>query len=290
MRLQRIKYTGVTLTVIGALLVIGPSAGFSFLEADRGIDVQTAADPNAYLGVESEGDVTGTELRGDSDPLKVGTLSNNVDEPLEVQDVRIDSIGDDTVDDTILSIASPITGDTIETDGSTGVTVECADDQSVGEREVTVLVDPVEGETVSVAGPTFNATVDIQCGKGKFSGSAALDASDVSTGNTTQTISFDPAGLGSNGDVTIDFTDPQENNGVDYTNVTDADLTIRDGSGDASFDEQSSQLTYSTQGNEKDLVTIEIDGIEVVGTSGEVYQVRYTDTDGREDGDTFRIE
>ncbi|QLK27724.2 hypothetical protein HYG81_09020 [Natrinema zhouii] len=275
--------------LVGALLLAGPSFGFSSFAADRTLGVTTAADSSTYLGIESEGDVTGTELKGNSDPLRVGTLSNNVNEPLEIQDVSVASIGDGTVDDTILAVSSPIPGDTIETDNLMSITVECAEPQSVGEREVTLLVDRVEGETVSIAGPTFNATVDIQCGKGKFSGSASVNASDIGTGDTTQTVSFDPTGVGSNGEVTIDFSDPQDNGGVNYTNVTDVDLTVQSGKGTTSFDAESSQLTYTTQGNEKDPVTIELSDIVVVGAIGESYQITYTDTDGRQDGDTFEI-
>lgn len=295
MRLQSIKHIGVAVTIIGTLLVIGPSAGFSSLEADRGIGVQTAADPDAYLGIESEGDVTGTELRGNSDPLTVGTLTNNVSETLEVRDVSVASIGDDSVDDTIVAVASPDAGDTIETGSSSGVTVECADDQSVGEREVTFRVDRVEGESISIAGPRFNTTVDIQCGKGKFSGSAGLTVSDVATDSTTQNVSFDVSSLGNNDQATVNVSRPQSSGGVDYSSVTTEDVTVQtQHNGELTFDPDSSQLTYSSQGNggqgnsERE-ITIRIENIDVTGSSGESYQVDYSDTTGREEGDFFDI-
>lgn len=291
MRLQSIKHAGIVLVVVGTLVATGPSAGFSLLEGDRVVGVQTAADPDAQLGIESEGDVTGTELRGDSDPLKVGTLTNNVSETLEVRDVSVDSIGGGSVDDTILAVASPNTGDTIGTGESTDVTVECADDQSVGEREVTIVVDGVEGETISIAGPTFDATVDIQCGKGKFSGSAGLAVSDIDTTSSTQNVSFDVTALGNNDEATIDFSEPQNDGSVDYSAVTDGDLTIRTQGhgGDASFDSSTSQLTYSPQGNEDGEITIGISNVEVTGDPGDSYQGTYSDTTGREDGDVFEI-
>lgn len=295
MRLQSIKHIGAIVTIVGTLLVIGPSAGVSYLEADRGVGVQTAADPDAYLGVESEGDVTGTELRGDSDPLTVGTLTNNVSETLEVRDVSVASIGDDSVDDTIVAVASPDAGDTIETGSSSNVTVECADDQSIGEREVTFRVDRVEGETVSIAGPAFNTTVDIQCGKGKFSGSAGLAVSDVATGDTTQNVSFDVSSLGNNDQATVNFSQPQSSGGVDYSSVTSEDVTVQtQHGGDLTFDTDSSQLTYTLQGNEgqgnsEREITIRIENIDVTGDSGESHQVTYSDTTEREDGDFFDI-
>lgn len=230
--------TKVGAVVVGMLLLVGPSFGFSSFAADRGTDIRTATDSNAYLGIESAGDVSGTELRADSDPLRVGTLVNNVDESLEVQDVTIQSTGDGSVDGSLLAVASPTTGDTIAAGDATDVTVECAAKQSVGPQNIVVRVDGVEGTTIRIAEPTFNA-------------------SDVTTDSTMQTISFISDGLGNKGVATIDFSDPQDDGGVDYSSVTDADLTVQGGKGDASFDSQSSQLTYTIQGNEKGRVTIE---------------------------------
>ncbi|WP_455448962.1 hypothetical protein [Natrinema thermotolerans] len=289
MRLQSIKHAGAVLAIVGALVVAGPSAGFSVLETDRGVGVQTVADPDAYLGIESEGDVTGTALKADSGPLRVGTLTNNVNEPFTVQDVTIASIGDGSVDDGILAVASPNTGDTIDVGTTANVTVECAAKQTVNERDVVVRVDGVEGSTISVADPTFNATVDIQCGQGKFSGQVSFAASNVSSDGTTQTVSFDPTGLSSKGEATIDFSDPQDSGGVSYSSVTDADVTVQSGKGTASFDPNTAQLTYSSKSNEKNTVTIEIANLEVDGPTGESYQVTYADSDGREDGDIFEI-
>ncbi|MFB1064764.1 hypothetical protein [Natrinema sp. H-ect4] len=275
--------------VVGTLLLVGPSFGFSSFAADRGTDIRTAADSNAYLGIESAGDVSGTELRADSDPLRVGTLVNNVDESLEVQDVTIQSIGDGSVDDSLLAVASPTTGDTIAAGDATNVTIDCAAKQSVGPQNVVIRVDGVEGTTIRIAEPTFNATVDIQCGQGKFTGAATFNASDVTTDSTTQTVSFSVDGLGNKGVATIDFSDPQDNGGVDYSSVTDTDLTVQGGKGGVSFDSQSSQLTYTAQGNEKGTVTIELSNIDVDGPTGESSQVTYSDTSDRTDGDIFEI-
>ncbi|WP_408957101.1 hypothetical protein [Natrinema sp. 74] len=274
---------------MGTLLLIGPSFGFGSFAADRTTNAQTAVDANAYLGIESAGDVSGTGLRADSSPLRVGTLTNNVDESLEVQDVTVQSIGDGSVDDGLLTVAAPITGDTIAVGESEPVTVECAAKQSVGPQNVVIRVDGVEGTTIRIAKPTFNATVDIQCGQGKFTGAAAFNASDVPASGTTQTVSFTADGLGSNGVATINFSDPQNAGGIDYSDVRDGDITLRNGKGSASFDPQSSQLTYNTQGNEKGTITIEISNIDVIGPSGESYQVTYSDSSNRNDGDVFEI-
>ncbi|QSX00376.1 hypothetical protein [Haloterrigena alkaliphila] len=251
----------------------------------------TADDAEAYLGIESEGDVSGTQLRGDSDPLRVGTLHNNAGADLEVRSVVVDSIGDDTVNDDIVTIAAPNPGRTIERNDSTAVTIECNDDTTVGEQEIVVRVARVTGTGISIAEPTFTATVDIQCGKGKFSGSADLNVSDVGTGDTTQTVSFDVGAVKNKDEVTIDFSNPQQNGGVDYSGVTDGDLTVQSQGhgGTVAFDSETSRLTYSPQGNEDGTITIEISGIDVVGNPGESYPVSYSDTTGRDDGDFFDI-
>ncbi|WP_440763381.1 hypothetical protein [Natronorubrum sp. DTA7] len=162
---------------------------------------------------------------------------------------------------------------------------------NLGEQEVVVRINSVSGPTISIANPTFSATVDIQCGKGQFSGTTNLSVSDVGTEETTQIVSFDVGALKNNDEAVIDLSSPQQEGGVDYSAVTDEDLTIRSQghSGDATFDSESSLLTYSPQGNENGQLTVEIATIEVVGESGESYAVTYSDSTGREDGTFFEI-
>jgi len=55
--MRLIKILGVALLLAGSLMVISSSGAFDSLDAGRGVSVETAADENAYLGVEY-----GTEL------------------------------------------------------------------------------------------------------------------------------------------------------------------------------------------------------------------------------------
>ncbi|WP_440770956.1 hypothetical protein [Natronorubrum sp. DTA28] len=251
----------------------------------------TAESSEAYLGIESKEDVTQTELRGDSDPLQIGTLYNNVGEQLEIQDIVVYSIGSDDVSDDTVAVADPNPGTVIEANGSAAVEIECADDANRGEQEVVIRVEGVSGETVSISKPTFSATVDVQCGKGQFAGSANVSVSDIGTEETTQNVSFDVGGLKNNDVATVNFTEPQRVGGVDYSEVSNEDLTIRSQShdGDVAFDSETSLLTYSPQGNEDDEIIIEIADIDASGQSGETYAVTYSDTADRGDGTFFEI-
>lgn len=286
-----ISKLAIVLLLVGTVLLVSPSFGFGSLAADRTVMTTTAEDSDAYLGIESEGDVTQTELRGDSDPLQIGTLNNNVGEQLEVQDIVVYSIGSDDVSNDTVAIADPNPGAVIEASDSAAVEIECADDANLGEQEVVVRVNAISGETISISKPTFSATVDVQCGKGQFTGSATVSVSDIGTEETTQTVSFDVGGLKNNDEATVNFTEPQREGGVDYSEVSNEDLTIRSQNhgGDVTFDSETSLLTYSPQGNENDEISIEIANIDVNGQSGESYAVTYTDTTDRDDGTFFEI-
>lgn len=288
-----IMFTGVCLLAIGLLTVFGPTFGFSTIAADRGVGVEMAENSTeALLGIDAEDDVTNTELRADSEPLPVGTLINNIDKGIVVEDVIVDSVGDETVDDEVIAVNSPAPGQTINSDEETDVTIECANDESYGEQEVVIRVVGVEGSSISIENPMFSTRVDIQCGKGQFDDVVGFTASNVSEGESTQTISFNTDGL--NGEeATIDFSNPQENDGVDYSDVSDDDISIVTGGNqndEVAFDAETSQLTYRPQTGGGGEVTIEISNLEAVGESGETYLVTYSDTTDDEDGDTFGIQ
>jgi len=56
--MRLIKTLGVILLLAGSLIVVSSSGAFDSLDADRGVDVETASDQNAYLGVEYGNDLT----------------------------------------------------------------------------------------------------------------------------------------------------------------------------------------------------------------------------------------
>lgn len=66
---------GVVLVVAGAVVLIGPTFGFSTLAADRAVDLQTADGPGAFVGLDA---IENVEIEGQNDPETVITLENNL--------------------------------------------------------------------------------------------------------------------------------------------------------------------------------------------------------------------
>lgn len=283
MKSRSFAVIGLLLLVCGGVAIAGSTFGFSTAAADRGLSATIADDQaNAYLGVESEGDI-GT-LRGDDEPRVAGALTNNFDEDVEVLDVQIYN------DDGVLAVESPNPGATVSPGETDDVTVACAESTGLGERTVTVEFVEVAGATVSAERVSFDVTVDVQCNKGSGSGVVGFQANDVSTANASQTFSFDGSGL-KNGDETyVDLSEPQ-NGGVDYTNGS---VTVVSGKGSASYDANADRITYTASGNEKGNVELRIDGVAVSGDAGgERYKVTYAESrknsENRDDSDIFYV-
>jgi hypothetical protein len=273
----------IVFIIVGAMLVTGPTFGFSTIAAERGLTVDTAADQsNANLGIENESDI-GT-LRGDDPPVRVATLSNNLDEDVDVIEFAIYNDGG------ALAVSDPIPGTTIAAGGSENVTLECADSTSVGVRDVEVEIVEVDGATTAIRKASFTVTVDIQCNKGGGSSIVNFTADDVGTENTSQTFSFSPDGLKNKDEAYIDLSDPQTNGGVDYTAGT---VALVSGSGTVQYDAGTDRIVYTASGNEKGTVEIRMDGIDITGDVGDRYTVTYSEqrknSDNRDDSDIFYI-
>lgn len=283
MRSRSFAVIGVLLLVCGGVAVAGSTFGFSTAAADRGLSATIAGDQtNAYLGVESEGDI-GT-LRGDDEPRVAGNLTNNFDEDVEVLDVRIYN------DDGVLAVESPSPGATVSPGETDDVTVACAESTGLGQRTVTVEFVEVSGATVSVESASFDVTVDIQCNKGSGSGVVGFQTNDVSTANTSQTFSFGGSGLKNKDEAYIDLSEPQ-NGGVDYTSGS---VTVVSGKGSATYDPGTDRIIYTAGGGEPETVELRIDGIAVNGdATGERYTVSYTESrskgGNRDDSDIFYV-
>ncbi|WP_226480717.1 hypothetical protein [Natrinema amylolyticum] len=272
----------VLFIAMGAVLMAGPVFGFSSFAADRGTTVNVPSDQsNAYLGVDNENDI-GT-LRGDDPPEQVATLFNNLNEDVDIIEFKIHNDSD------ALAVDSPNPGETIASGGSENVTVVCADSVSAGVHDIGVEIVEVDGATTMVSGVSFNTTVDIQCKKGSGSGVVNFQADDVGTGNTSQTFSFSGDGLKNNDEVYINVSDPQTNGGVDYTSGSP---TVVSGAGTVSYN-GGDQIIYDPSGGESGTVEIRMDGINVVGSSGERYTVAYSEQrknrNDRDDSDIFYI-
>lgn len=212
----------IVVLLLGAVLLAGPMFGFSSINADRGVSVETAAAPDAHLGINA----TNTTVRvagNDDAPQEIGTLTNNLDETATIA-VAVEHIPNGN--DSILQ-ANP-DGVNVDPGSSTTATVECAEGTTLNERDV-VFRAQTDGSAVRVENATFTVTIDIQCGQGSGqidttnSGLAGVSASNLTDGdpNQVQTIAFDlTEDLQSGETVTITLYDVQKNKRLDYTGAS----------------------------------------------------------------------
>jgi len=128
-----------------AAVVLGTS-GYDVVESERSVDVETASDADAYLGVQTPGGTA--DVGNETTPL---TLANNYAADVEVQVTLGTHAGDlslDGDDQTTVSVA---------TDSTAGVTVTC--DAAFDEAVAFDLRATAPNATVETT-----ATADITCG------------------------------------------------------------------------------------------------------------------------------
>lgn len=152
---------GLIFLLSAGLVLAGPTLGFSSTAADRGILADIADDPSqANLGVESEGDAG--ELNGGGDAVRVGTLTNNLDDEMVLKSVEVESITGDA-DPSALTVTDPESDAKIDSGSKSGVIVECATTEKYGEETVTFSVTEATSGPVTVSGVTFTTTINLQC-------------------------------------------------------------------------------------------------------------------------------
>ncbi|MFC6729093.1 hypothetical protein ACFQDG_10615 [Natronoarchaeum mannanilyticum] len=235
----------------------GSTFGFTTVAADRVTAASVAEDQNAYLGVESVG--SAGQLRSDSEPVRVGTLTNNLGASMTIDDVVVDNINGSTNAD-VLTVSAPRRGTSIAQGGSTDVHVECAQKQQLGQREVQFRVTEASSQTVSIAEVTFTATIDIQCQKGRNkpgNGFASVSVEDVdsytSPGQERQTIRFTPSSkLQPNSEVIIDVSEPHPS-AVDYEAPPSnwPDVYVEQGQGSVTYDSGTESFIYQAGSNDR---------------------------------------
>lgn len=271
---------GVLLLVCGGSVMAGSTFGFATVATDRGMAASVAEDQDAYLGIQSEGNI-GT-LRGDDGPQVAGNLTSNFGEDVDVLDVEIYN------DSGVLAVESPSPGETIPTGATEDVTIACVESTKLGERTITVEFVKVSGETVAVEHASFDVTVDIQCNKGSGSSVVGFQAENVNTTSTSQTFSFGGSGLKNKDETYIDLTGPQD----DAVNYTGGNVTVVSGKGNATYDPSADRITYTAGGGEPGTVELRIDGIVVTDAEGR-YTVTYTESrkkgGNRDDSDIFYV-
>ena len=141
---------GVVLVVAGALLMAGPAFGFSSLAADRGVNVDTAENQHALLGVVDsyDGDLITNHPPGQPDEIaEVIELTNNANSDFTAVDVEVDGIVGD--DDAVLEVVDAPSS-LSATDEDVPVELGCSGiTEGDGQTDVSLRIDAI-GSPLSI--------------------------------------------------------------------------------------------------------------------------------------------
>lgn len=139
---------GVSLLLVGTLVIIAPSGAFESLSAERGVGVETAAEEgDALLGLESNYD--GTQIQyesggwfgSDTDvSAEVATVANNADVEWTAVSVEVDSVTwADRSSDRILRVADA--PDALSPTETGAIELECSRAVTGNANDATVALD-----------------------------------------------------------------------------------------------------------------------------------------------------
>lgn len=290
-----IRKFAVALIVVGALLLAGPSFGFSSLTADRTTSIETAAGEEALLGI-NETDQMITVSGNDDTPREIGILSNNLyqETMISVEVADIPGWNNDILQ------AGP-SGQYVGTGNSIQATVQCAQKTSGNDQQEVVFRAESLGSSAEITDATFTVMVDMQCDKGNpdtsTSGLSGVSASNLSEGDSSQSQTFEfslTEELQGNESVTITLRDVHQNKRLDYSGVT----VESDTPGSVSSYEPNNQdyeiaFSPSETLSKGDRVTITVTGVDGSGSKagkGSPYDVEFQRSDkGDLEGTSFTV-
>lgn len=212
---RTITALGVGLVLLGAVLLAGPTFGFSTIAGDRGVNVQSAQDSDALVELDIE-----DEVSSNSDNELLFTVNNTFETDLTVDT----ELTNDAQDDDDISLVDD--------------SVSVNPGQS---EEVAVAIDEPNPDTEEI---TFTITAETTSGV-----VVTLDRGDVTVTNP----GGGGGDGGSDGeDIWFDFeTDTTINQIGVESNIDDADLVFRDGEPEFEvFNEEGEPIgNYDTDGN-----------------------------------------
>lgn len=259
-----ITTVAIVFVLAGAMLLAGPVFGFTTLVADRGMQVDTADDESALLGMTAaeEPTIERTETQTD-----IATLGNNFGSQLTDLDVRVE------LDTTDLTWDDSTVPETLANGSTVDLRLECTQESGgiTGTAEADVIVDRASTGTVAVEGVSLRSIqVEYDCRPGGGQGpggngftTRSASSLFASSGQPQQqTFTFQTDGtLGSQETVEIDLSTPQAGI-VDYSGATVADV---DGSGSGNVGSAElvgdDLLVFDPNGNVDQEVTITVEGV-----------------------------
>lgn len=266
----RLAQLGVACLLVGAVVLVAPTFGFSTTAADRGATVATAEDPNALVGFEP----TTESVAGVQDQATAFVLRNNADQTLSLSTTTVLSTND-------LRVASDGSG-TIAPGDATEVVLECDGGGSAGTATVSTEVIEASGATLSILGASSSTTVDYQCtgNGGGGIGPATFVAGDVGA-DGSQTLSFDGSALGNKDTVTIDLSEAQG----DLVDYSGADVSVSQNT--RSLTLQDGVLELQAQGKWAGTVEVTLSDVAILQEGSA--EATYADAQGRSDADAFSV-
>jgi len=270
---------GITLILLGAVVLAGPTFAFSTTAADRAVGITTAEDDNAAISIVTDNVYNDERITiEESQPLI--NIGNNFDQRVGGDDgtvrVEVEDVSGDIDDDDVIEMDSD---PTIDPDEDTDIEFICRSDEPSGTNTIDVLLDvsEVSGASVSVENRLLDEQiegVEIQCNQGEQteSGLRNVAVSDLADDQTDedQTIEFElTEALPEDESVTITLERATGGNRIDYS--------------DASFNGEWSDATEAeTSGNDYEItfdpeetledgetITITIENIDTTGNSAD---------------------
>ena len=161
--MSQLTRLSVAFAVLGILLLVAGSAGFSAMSAERGVNVSVVDDEHAYVGIETVGDE-----RTEDDRVHLLTVTNQFATGMD--DVRVTvTAGNGVIEAATVEPESTAVGVGEET----AVTAECTAAQRTG------VVDlDIEGEA---GGASFDLTRTVEVDCGPTTGTETVTLENVST-------------------------------------------------------------------------------------------------------------
>ncbi|AUX08760.1 hypothetical protein AArcSl_1125 [Halalkaliarchaeum desulfuricum] len=197
----------VLFAVLGILLLVAGTGGFSAMTADRGVDVSVVPDDEAYVGIEKVGDQV-----YEDDRIHLLTITNQFASEMDELSVTVDGESDVIV----TGLVKP--GETSLSPGErTNVTAECTRTTERGSVELDI--------TGEAGAASFDITreIDVDCGPTTDTESETLENVNT-TGDGTGNLTVTFLGFGQ-----VEFSDDidgEYNVTVTMHSGTEEDVTV----------------------------------------------------------------
>lgn len=281
----------IAFILIGAVLLAGPTFGFSSIAADRGVMIAVTDDPNAYLGVIDNSESTAANIQNKNDESLLYYLNDNTGAFSSEEMIDADAIA---FEGSTTGLEARVEADSGSNDFA--VIVSCGSSNLKAQGSLTIEIAASNGDRVELQRTTTD-TIDVSCRGGGNAGNGfdSVRVQDVdsytSPGDDRQEFAFTPSSKlnSGQGEVRIDLNDPHPES-VNYEGQPTyyPDVTLEQGSGSVAYDSETNEIVYTTGSQDKsgNEIVISVGDYVAYGPSGP-HEVTFTRTRTGEQGNTF---